>query len=58
MVIIIKTDPFNKPKTSPNTLFKTPKPRRPIIFDNRNPSIADIMKVEKKIKTKARIFEI
>ncbi len=54
----MKTDPFSKPNTSPKTRLKTPKPKRPIIFDNKNPSIADTIKVEKKIKIKARIFDI
>ena len=48
----MKTDPFSKPKTSPKTRLKTPKPKRPIIFDSKNPSIADTIKVEKKIKIK------
>ena len=54
----MKTDPLSKPNTSPKTRFKTPKPKRPIIFDNKNPSIEDAIKVEKKIKIKARILEI
>lgn len=58
MVIIMKTEPLSKPKTRPRVLFKTPKPKRPITFDNKNPKIEDTMKVEKKIKIKARIFEI
>ena len=58
MVIIMKTEPLSKPKTNPKILFKTPKPKRPIVFDNKNPKIEDIIKVEKKIKIKARILEI
>ena len=58
MIIIIKTEPLRKPKISPRILFKTPRPKRPITFDNKNTTIEDIMKVEKKIKIKARIFEI
>ena len=54
----MKTDPFSKPKTNPKTRLKTPKPKRPIIFDSKNPSIADTIKVEKKIKINARILEM
>ncbi len=58
IVIIIKTDPLSNPKNKPKILLKTPKPKRPIIFDNKNPSIADTINVEKKIRIKARILEI
>ncbi len=54
----MKTDPFSKPKTNPKTRLKTPKPKRPIIFDSKNPSIADTIKVERKIKINARILEM
>ena len=48
IVIITKTDPLSNPKNKPKILLKTPKPKRPIIFDNKNPSIADTINVEKK----------
>ena len=58
IVIIIKTDPLSKPKTSPKIRLKTPRPKRPIILDSKNPSVADTIKVERKIKIKARNLDI